>query len=56
MKFALVAAACEGNGIGINNKLPWKIKYALIMIQMLRPESEAGLRVSSSQTFDFSII
>ena len=31
MKFALVAAACEGNGIGINNKLPWKIKYAFKM-------------------------
>lgn len=34
MKFALVAAACEGNGIGINNKLPWKIKYAFFLVLM----------------------
>lgn len=42
IKFAMIAAACRNNGIGINGKLPWRLKNEMAFFTRITTDSHDG--------------
>ncbi|BES97142.1 dihydrofolate reductase [Nesidiocoris tenuis] len=42
LKFNIIAAVCEGNGIGINGQLPWKLKGEMAYFKKITSTPPSG--------------